>query len=258
MKIDSHMHPYEKKKSLEGMREFVIAAREGGFEEISFTEHGVILGSLNEYEFQEYVDYTMQLRDEFSSPGINLGIELDYHPERLAEARAIIEKYPFDYVLGSVHVHTGLYRDNVAELSFAEIADFALDNILDAVRTGIFDTITHLDFFRILAGEDSDYNPALFKDKLLNVFQAMEEEGVCLEVNASSMRRKFLDLHPTPEILSLANNFNLKYTFSSDAHEAQYVGAGFSEVMNALTENQKRNMVTFRNRKSVGYEPDES
>jgi histidinol-phosphatase (PHP family) len=193
----------------------------------------------------------MKLKEEISSPKINFGIELDYHPDKVDEAAAIIAKYPFDYVLGSVHVHCGLYSEEIKGMTFDAIADFALKMILKAVKSGLFDTITHFDFYRILAGTDDVHAPISHKDIILRIFQAMEESGVCLEINSSSLRREFNDLHPTPEILTWANDFDLKYTFGSDAHEAHLVGAGYDEVIFALTNSQIKNLVTHHDRKSV-------
>jgi histidinol-phosphatase (PHP family) len=251
MKIDSHMHPFEMKESLEGMREFVIIAHNNGFEEISFTEHGSLLPGRTVEFFQHYADCAMKLKEEISSPRINFGIELDYHPGKVDEAAAIIAKYPFDYVLGSVHVHCGLYSEEIKGMTFNEIADFALKMILEAVESELFDTITHFDFYRILAGTNDVHTPISHKNIILRIFQAMEKNGVCLEINSSSLRREINDLHPTSEILTWANDFNLKYTFGSDAHEAHLVGAGYNEAISALTASQRRKLVTHHNRKSV-------
>lgn len=250
MKVDSHTHPFERDETLDGMRLFVEQARAKGFEEISFTEHGALLPGRTDEFFRNYAKFALQLKDESSFPRINFGIELDYHPTLLREAAAIVAEFPFDYVLGSVHVHTGLYSGDISGKSFDETVEFALSRILEAVESGVFDTITHFDFYRILLGDNQDeYVPSRHKDTTLEVFKAMERCGVCLEVNSSSLRRPINDLHPTPEILEWARDFDLKYTFASDAHEPHLVGAGYEEVMNALSDSQRAHLVTFRSRK---------
>ena len=258
MKIDSHMHPFEMKESLDGMREFVVAAQENGFDEISFTEHGTLLPGRTEEFFQSYAECAMLLKEEITSPRINFGIELDYHPDKVDEAAAIIARYPFDYVLGSVHVHTSLYRNEIAGMSFDEISNFALNTILNAAESDLFDTITHFDFFRILAKDGDIHTPESHKDIILAIFQAMETRGVCLEINSSSLRREINDLHPTLEILKWADDFDLNYTFGSDAHEAHLVGAGYQDAINALTESQRQKLVTHHNRESVLYQREET
>jgi hypothetical protein len=91
----------------------------------------------------------------------------------------------------------------------------------------------------------------LGEEKFLEVFQEMEKRDVCLEINTSSLRRCFNDLHPCPEVLTWANNFNLNYSFASDAHEPRFVGFGYQEALSCLTEYQLQNMVLFRQRKAV-------
>jgi len=251
IKVDSHIHPYEKNKSLAGMREFVLEAQKNGFDEICFTEHASLLPGRTEYDFKRYFDFAMQLKNDFLSPQINLGVELDYHPEKVDEALEIINKYSFDYVLGSVHVHTGLYKENISKLSFESTALFALKMILETVKSKMFDAISHLDFFRILLPSEGIYKPVCLKEKFMEIFQEMEKRDVCLEINTSSLRRCFKDLHPCPEVLAWANDFNLKYTFASDAHEPKFVGFGYNEALSFLTEHQLQNMVLFRQRKAV-------
>ncbi len=251
IKADSHMHPYEKYQSLAGMRKFVLEAERNGFDEICFTEHASILPGRTEYDFRRYFDFAMQLQNEFLFPKINIGVELDYHPGKIDDAIKIINGYPFDYVLGSVHIHTGLYRENISKLSFESIAVLALDMILEAVKSNMFDAISHLDFFRKLLPDEETYNPVSLKGSFLEVFQEMENNDIGLEINSSSLRRYFNDLHPCPEVLTWANDFNLKYTFASDAHEPQFVGFGYRDVLSRLTEHQLQNMVLFRQRKAV-------
>jgi histidinol-phosphatase (PHP family) len=254
IKTDSHIHPYEKQKSLEGMRRFVLEAKKNGFDEICFTEHASLLPGRTEHDFKRYFDFAIQLRNEFSYPRINLGVELDYHPEKIDEVLAVIENYPFDYVLGSVHIHTSLYKEYSFGLSFEQIALLALDMILEAVKSNLFDAISHLDFFRVTAGKEDIYNPIALKEKFLEIFRQMSQRDICLEINTSSLRRPFHELHPVPEILKWAKEFNLKYTFASDAHEPQWVGFGYQEALNSLTESQLKNMVFFRQRKMIPNE----
>jgi histidinol-phosphatase (PHP family) len=249
IKADTHIHPYENEKSLAGMRKFVLEANKNGFDEICFTEHAYLLPGRTENAFKRYINFAMDLKNEFSYPRINIGVELDYHPEKLYEIHKIIEDFPFDYVLGSVHIHTTLYKNEVSGFSFQNISLFTIDMILEAVKSNLFDAISHLDFFRMLIPEKEKYNPAYFKDGFLEIFKEMEKRDIALEINTSGLRRSFQSLHPEPEILKWANDFDLNYTFGSDAHESRFVGFGFHKALRALTKLQQENLVSFRKRK---------
>lgn len=251
IKADTHIHPYEKEKSLSGMRKFVLEAQQNGFDEICFTEHAYLLPGITEDDFNRYFDFAVKLKNEFSYPWINIGVELDYHPEMLEDAHKIIQNYPFDYVLGSVHIHTSLYKEKISGLPFKNISRFTIDMIFDAVKSNLFDAISHLDFFRILFKENEKYTPDSLKDGFLIIFQEMEKRNIALEINTSSLRRPFQSLHPAPEILKWANDFNLNYTFGSDAHKSRFVGFGHQTALNYLSKRQQGNLVFFRKRKIV-------
>ena len=87
---------------------FGMEAQKRGFEELTFTEHCPLLPGKSKTAFDKYVALALELIEEISLPRVKLGIELDYHPQLVADAAHLIQQYPFDYVLGTVHVHSDL------------------------------------------------------------------------------------------------------------------------------------------------------
>ena len=262
-KCDDHMHPFEHCRSKDGMRQFVLVAQERGFDEICFTKHGPLPcgmndGGMSESELEDYVRFTLELRKEFSPIRIKLGLELNYYPDIEKYLASLIRRHPFDYVIGSVHIHTAPYAALIEGKSFDGTVKIALNLEQDAVKSGLFDTLAHLDFFRWLCDparfnrfKDSTYEPERYKDQILNLLHVLENRNVCVEVNSSGLKKSFGQILPCPAILSWAKKFNLHYTFGSDAHMANHVGDGYHEALATMFKTQRRCLVTFRDRKPV-------
>ena len=247
IKTDNHIHPFERERSKEGMRRFVVQAQAIGLQHICFTEHGPLLpGGMSEAELEAYVRYTHELQEEFGTPNILLGIELDFHPDLIEQAARLIGQYPFDYVLGSVHIHAGFYRERIAGKSFDEVVAFSLELTIEAVHSRLFDTIAHLDFCRwICDGQrfgswPGTYRPERFRDRFLEIFAAMEGTGTILEVNSSGLKKPFASILPCPQVLQWADGFDLRYIFGSDTHTPERVGEGQQEILDVLSPRQRQ------------------
>ena len=74
---------------------------------------------------------------------------------------------------------------------------------------------------------------------LMELLAVMAKEGVCLEVNSSGLAKRFAEILHCPTILEWAADFDLHYTFGSDAHGVERVGAGYGEAMSALSQSQR-------------------
>ena len=239
------------------MRSFIIEAQKRGIEELTFTEHCPLLPGKSRASFDKYVMLTLELIEEISFPRVKLGIELDYHPQLVVDAAHLIQQYPFEYVLATVHIHSELYTDKIRDKSYDEAIAFALEMNIQAIDTGLFDAIAHLDFARWLSDENrfgvwsGNYAPRKHKDAFLKVLARMEKRGVALEVNSSGLTKSFSSLLPCPEVLAWAEDFDLMYVFGSDAHDSDKVGFGYEKVLGALDRCQKEKLVTFRRRESV-------
>ena len=257
------MHPFERCRSKDGMRQFVLKAQERGFDEICFTEHCPLpswAGErwMSESLFEKYVDFTFDLQKEFSSVRIKLGIELDYYPNAEEYLANLTDRYPFDYIIGSVHIHTSIYKSLIKDKSFDNVCKIALKLEQEAVKSGIFDTLGHFDFYRWLCDsvrfnkfKDAIYESERYKEETYELLKLLEKKSVCVEINSSGLKKSFAQILPCPEILSWSEKFDLKYTFASDAHVSEHVGDGYDDAMEIMSESQRSRLVTFRSRKPV-------
>lgn len=181
------------------------------------------------------------------------GIELGQATQYPAEAKALLECYPYDIVLGSLHNLAGepdfcfmgspnpkYPAPQFAEMTEAEIAAY-FDRVLDETLALLdFDGIcvlTHLTYMHRYvrrAGKAMDFAP--FTEKLAYVFEKTIQKGVALELNTSTILREGISM-PTPELLSLYRRCGGKLvSIGSDAHAPEAVAQNFDIGAKILTD----------------------
>src|SRR5919199_670286 len=110
---DYHIHTARCGHAFGQMSEYVAHARAQGLPEIGFSDHLYLYWlpsdrrdpelAMGEAELDAYVEDVLRLRSENSDLVIRLAIEADFIPGYEAELKRILARYPWDYVLGSVH-----------------------------------------------------------------------------------------------------------------------------------------------------------
>ena len=103
------------------MERFVETAPARGVDEIGFTEHVYYFRQTRPvwtlqyqtercvYDLDAYVDVVLEAKRR--GLPVKLGLEVDYVGDRQDELAALLEPYPWDYLLGSVHWIDGLAVD---------------------------------------------------------------------------------------------------------------------------------------------------
>ena len=152
---DMHTHPFEKCHSMEAMEAFVFRAIELGLKEIAFTDHAPMnecLGAkhvMSMNDMDRYYKFSRELQEKYKNTiKIAVGIEADYHPQNISMIEKLKKEYPFDFIIGSLHLHTPPWKNAINSLTSAELADFSIKQLLDLVNSGLFDVLAHFDRFR--------------------------------------------------------------------------------------------------------------
>ena len=117
MIADHHIHTRLCRHAEGEPREYVERAIELGMTEMGFADHLPFLGgweprhdltddwAMRPDELDDYVALVQELAREYEGDvRIILGIEADFIPETLELTAATLEQYPFEYVIGSVHI----------------------------------------------------------------------------------------------------------------------------------------------------------
>ena len=217
--------------------EYVEAARAAGLLAIGVADHLPLLPepdpglSMEACELGDYVGEVLELKAAF--PGfVLLGVEADYRPETVSEARSLLESQPFDYVIGSVH-HLGDWGfDDPRQMegySAREIDDVWVDYLElvgEAAECGLFTILGHLDLVKKFG-----YRPTRALDAELDrVVERISRAGVAIEINTAGLHKPVKEAYPSSAILRRLSAADIPITFGSDAHRPEEVGRDFAHA----------------------------
>ncbi len=161
--VDLHLHPSAWENQTIVFHEFITAALSRQISILGFSEHGPPLRpepkyiGLQESQLESYVKTITDLKATYCGAiQIFCGLELDYHPDRLALYQSIKSAYPFDYFLGSVHVIEDWHLDDPTSLAQSQFRHWSLPDlyqlyykqIVAAAQSGIFSGLAHVDYLR--------------------------------------------------------------------------------------------------------------
>jgi histidinol-phosphatase (PHP family) len=230
--VDYHMHLRDPEEridyTVEGIERFVEVAAQRGVDEIGFTEHVYYFTQTRAlwtlsyqlercvYDLGEYVDAIVEAKRQ--GLPVKLGLEVDYVGERQDELAAVLEPYPWDYLLGSVHWIDGLGVDQApgiwANRSVDEVWAVYFEALGRLGASGYVDVLAHPDLAKIF-----DKRPAVIDYPPL--------DGVALEISTAGLHKPVGEVYPDLQMLA----GRPPITLASDAHVPQDVGRDFDRAL---------------------------
>lgn len=262
--IDYHIHTARCGHGSGTPAEYLEKARSLSLYEIGFSEHLPLFHTIDATlamswdELPLYVSEIERLKVE-SEPAQNeigtrvkLGIEVDYIPKFADQARAVIDNYDFDFVLGSVHFIDGWgfddrrYIDGYDAYDLAELYEIYFERFNEAVASGLFDVMAHPDlikkYFRLENEPQGLYERAA---------QTLAANEVAIEVSSAGLRKPCRELYPSQTFLDDCFAAGVPVTTGSDAHAPDQVAMDFREVHQALELAGYAEILTFSGRERV-------
>lgn len=255
MIVDYHMHlrdPAERiDHSVAGVERFVETAAARGVDEIGLTEHVYYFRQTRElwtlpyqtercvYDLDAYCDAVVEAKRR--GLPVKLGLEVDYVGARQARLAELLEPYPWDYLLGSVHWLDGLAVDQEpgiwAEASVEEVWRRYFAALAELAGSGHVDVLAHPDLAKIF-------------DRRPERFEYPQLEGVALEISTAGLHKRVGELYPDPALLA----GRPPITLASDAHVPSNVGRDFDRALE-LARTAGYETVTVFERRSGRQEP---
>ncbi len=182
----------------------------------------------------EFVSAINHAKEKWSRHGISLklGIEADYFVGGEGELTSLLEKYPWDYVIGSVHFVDGWGFDNPQTQYLFEEMDAAtlqqnyarfFATVERMILSNIFDFVAHLDNFKVFNYRVKD---TAFLDSWYNrIAEALVTTDTATELNAGLYYRyPVKEMCPGPSFFQILKEYGVAFTVSSDAHFPDDVG----------------------------------
>jgi histidinol-phosphatase (PHP family) len=244
MIADYHIHTRLCRHAVGEPREYVERAIELGMPEMGFADHLPFLGgweprhdltddwAMGLDELDGYVALVHGLAREYEDDvRIILGIEADFIPETTEQTRAVLDQYPFEYVIGSVHIIGDRFGFDHPEM-VGRLTEYGIDRIhlesleltRQAAESGLFDIIGHLDHAKKFGPPDDEEAVTAAASAAL---RAVSAAGMLLELNTGGLRKRVGEPFPGPALLAEAKALRIALVFGSDAHQPGDVGHGF-------------------------------
>jgi histidinol-phosphatase (PHP family) len=240
--LDSHLHTDLSPDSDVPIDVYAADAVARGIAELAITDHVDFDARYPAYAYTTYAQRERSVREaaeRWAGQGlaIRFGCELTYERRLEADIRAHLAAHRYDFTIGSVHVgpHSPYGTDRVAAWiagrSLPEVVHPYFEEVEAAARSGLFDTIGHMDFVKryvapAIAPSAFAATPELYEPILL----ALIESGTGLEVNTSGLRQSPGETYPARWVVARFRELGgRRVSAGSDAHRADSFAFGLEE-----------------------------
>ena len=255
IQADMHMHTRFSTDSEACPRDMTDEAVRRGLKTICFTDHfdkdDLEWGEEGIFDVDAYFAEMQELQKEYAGKlNIRIGIELGLRTYLKEYYEELTKKYPFDFIIGSVHnvpykKNAGgnlVYTDPAAEKLFADRTDkeayrLMMETTLENVKTfDCFQTLGHLDYVvRYGKTREKEYSYAEFSDIIDEILKLLIEKEKGLEVNAAGLKYGLPFAHPHPDVLKRYRELGGEIiTIGADAHKPEHIAYDFSRVEEIL------------------------
>ncbi|MBU0766632.1 histidinol-phosphatase HisJ family protein [Patescibacteria group bacterium] len=253
---DYHIHSGFLDHTKDDLGAIVETADRLGFEEIAITEHLIWTAIVHPKkgedtlfveqsqipndgrqttDLQTYAAEIERISQQFRMR-ILKGVEVDYFNQYEDEIHNLLERFHFDLVLGSCHyvrderrpedeqyLHVGLnagMRVYLEQYGTEHVYRAYFENVANAVKSGLFDYMAHLDFIKKAI---PDYSHRRAFGHIAPILGLMVERNVGLEINVKGFER-FNEPFPSYDVIDEYRRLGgRKISIGSDAHGVQQI-----------------------------------
>lgn len=257
---DTHthsIHSFDGNHSVEKMCESAILI---GAKGICISDHCDIgmkdydLLSFAEKQYNDTLDYKNKYAGKID---LLLGIELGQAIYDKKISNHILEKYNYDFVLGSIH-----NLDNMEDFYFLDYKKYDVENllkdyflaILELAKWDVTDSIAHLTYplRYIVAREHIDVDISKYYDIIDEIFDTIIKNNKALELNVSGLFMDMKDTLPNKSLIKRFHDMGGKYvTVGSDSHYYDKICNGIDLGLDILKECGFDYYTIFKNRNPV-------
>lgn len=262
---------------LDWVRGFFDSAKTRGIDEIGISEHShgfiefkelyydelilddSIVGQYQQkwlkknkfkYSLDDYFNFMNSLKEK--GYPVKTGIEICNFKNQ-AKIKEIINKYDFDYIIGSVHFLKGWGYDFSdikqvwQEHSLADIYHWYAQEIENLCESGLYDVLGH------------PFNIRLFKNLpdfsvdsvLVRVAKALKKANMAIDINTGTLYRyPIAEISPYPDFLKIAREYDLPIITSSDAHQPEDCGRYIDKAVEYAKEYGYEGSLIFTHRRA--------
>ena len=253
--FDYHMHT-RLSDGANTHEEMVLSAIGKGFQEIGISDHFCIkykvpwaVGTKGISKLERKV---AEMNEKFGDRiNVLFGIEVDYFPELENEIREALQRFNFDYVIGSIHFldewNYDTDKSRYPEFANDYLYKWYFDELQKAVKSRMFDYMGHPDLIKKHCIWPETSQSAIYQQTA----KVFAESGVAYEVNTSGRDRPCGEFFPNRELIGEFFKAGVPVTLGSDSHNSNQIGRYFNEAKELLREAGYQSLVRYKGREMV-------
>ncbi|GED69235.1 histidinol-phosphatase [Brevibacillus reuszeri] len=164
---------------------------------------------------------------------LRIGIELDYFPGAESELAHVIEAYPWDVCMGSVHFiqgwgfHHPETKDKFGRMDLPVLYGRYFDLVQQAVESKLFDVIAHIDGIKLFGYRPDETALLAYYQR---VARALRRWDVATEISTGYLSSPMREISPSLRMLEILAHHEVPITTSSNAFFPDQVGQHLDEA----------------------------
>ena len=207
-------------------------------------------------DLDDYVEAALAARA--AGLPVVVGLEVDYYPGRMGAVARLLEGYPFDVLLGSVHwLGTWMFDDLDDDVAMAEWdrrgTEDAWRAYTDALEelagTRTVDVLAHPDLIKITGRRPA---PGLLDECHDRMAAAAATSGLAAELSSAGWRKPVAEAYPSAALLGRFAARGVPLTTASDSHGPGHVAARSDDLAALAAAAGYRRLRAFR--RGVGHD----
>ena len=228
--------------------EFVLAAIEGGFTELGFSDHScwkydsdfVSHIRMTPAEIDGYIESISALKEKYKDHiNILIGLECEYYPKYMGWLEEFIKEKKLDFIIfGNHYSESDEVNDYNGRICCSNDAmKRYIDDCIDGMSTGLYSYLCHPDLFMRARSEFDDFA----RSESRRLCQWCKEHNVVLEYNlegARMCREKDVRWYPHKEFWKIAAEVGNDVIIGIDAHHLKSLSANpyYEDAVKTLKE----------------------
>jgi histidinol-phosphatase (PHP family) len=268
MLTDYHVHMAETGGfSIEYLKQYLEQAKKCGIEELGISEHMYFFNETKNIisnpwvdnrrglDFKDYLQLFITARSE--GLPVKMGIEMDYTPGKAKEMKEFIDKYPFDYIIGSIHwigdwgIDNLDYKEEYERRDIFEVYEQYFNQVVTLAESGLFDFVGHVDLIKIFSFKPNDQK--FLEHQYDRAVRALAESNTSIEISTAGLRKPVGEIYPDPILLKKCYEAGVTIVLSSDAHHPKHVGFAYEQSVQLAKWAGYDEVQTFKHRKKEAY-----
>jgi len=254
---DYHMHTPLCGHATGTPEEYVKQALKIGLKEIGFSDHAPMAHkpmpdiTMSFEDLPKYNAMIEDVRKRYASQiSIKIALESDFLPGYESKTKSIINSYPYDYIIGSVHFIDDWAFDNPDTREYWKKYDvnevyrkyYAL--LRQSAQTRLFQIIGHCDLPKKFGTRPT----VDLTDEIKATARVFKDTGVAIEINTAGLRKPVAEMYPSLHCLKIYREAGVPLTFGSDAHDPLDVGKDFDKAVDLAKSAGYSEYLIFKNK----------